>query len=418
MTSTSLSSPPLAPVSLTLNRFVGLDVSKHSVMVAAVSSTQQIVIQPKKVEILRFELWARQHLLSTDLVVLEATTNAWYFYDLLKPLVASVTISNPNDNKIITQSKVKTDARDALHLAKLLAANFITPVWVPPQPVRDLRALINHHERLVRQRTRSFNRLHAILQTHNLFPPLGNPFAEKNRSWWEGLNLSTSQKLLVKQEMQVLSSIEPLITEVENEITQLSNRPNWASDCGFLIALPGIQVMTAMTILAAIGDIRRFATSKRLVGYSGLGASIYSSGDVCNTGSITKEGRKELRTALVEAARNAVAQEGHWQDEFKRLSSRLGKNKAIVAIARKMLVVIWHVLTKGEAEHQADQVKVARKMLNWAYKLRRSGRQGMRGKEFARRQLEKLGLEPSFGEFNYNGKPFSLAPPAVPTTQG
>lgn len=335
-------------------------------------------------------------------------------YDLLEPLVGSVTVSNPNDNKVITQSKVKTDARDALHLAKLLAADFITPVWVPPQDVRDLRALVSHQTRLVRQRTRAFNRLHAILQTHNIFPPPGNPFAEKNRTWWESLSLSATQKLLVKQEMQILATLEPLIKEVEAQLTRLSNEPKWAKECVGLIALPGIQVITAMTILAAIGDIKRFATSKRLVGYSGLGASIYSSGDVCNTGSITKEGRKELRTALVEAAHNAINQPGHWQDEFKRLSSRLGKNKAMVAIARKMLVVIWHVLTKEEAEHQANQVQVARKMLNWAYKLRRDGRRGVRGKEFARVRLEQLGLETELGEFTYNGKPFSLAPPARP----
>src|SRR6516225_5945119 len=98
-----------------------------------------------------------------------------------------------------------------------------------------------------------------------------------------------------------------------------------------------------MTILAAIGEISRFPSPQKLVGYSGLGASVHASGQTHHTGPITKQGRRELRTVLVEAAWSAVEHHPFWKAEFARLVPALGKGKAIVAIARKLLVVVWHV---------------------------------------------------------------------------
>lgn len=166
-----------------------------------------------------------------------------------------------------------------------------------------------------------------------------------------------------------------------------------------------------MTILSAIGDIERFATPKHLVGYSGLGASIYSSGQVVRTGSITKQGRSELRTALVEAAWIAVEHDDWWKALFERLASRLGRGKAIVAVARKLLVVIWHVLSKREADQQAQEVKVARKIMRWGYLIRAKGRKELGGPTFTRLQLTWLGLGQKLTTFQYEGRTVTLPPP-------
>jgi len=123
-------------------RFVGLDVSKLSVMVAAADIKPQIVLQPKKISLEKFQSWATTNLQLCDAVVLEATGNAWQFYDMLVLVVGQVVVANPNKIRLITQARVKTDAKDAIHLAKLLAAGLIEPVWVPPQSIRDLRALV------------------------------------------------------------------------------------------------------------------------------------------------------------------------------------------------------------------------------------------------------------------------------------
>jgi transposase len=105
--------------------------------------------------------------------------------------------------------------------------------------------------------------------------------------------------------------------------------------------IPGFGLITSMTAFAAIGDITRFASAKKLVGYSGLGASVHASGQTYRTGQVTKQGRRELRGALVEAAWRAVQTHPHWHEQFERLAGRLGRQKAIVAIARKLLVVVW-----------------------------------------------------------------------------
>ena len=127
-------------------RFVGLDVHKRSVMVAAVDGRQTVVLRPRRFSVAAFEDWAKEHLTRTDAVALEATTNAWFFVDLLQPLVASVTVAHPAKVKHITSARVKNDSRDALKLAQLLAANLLPSVWIPPLAVRELRALITHRK--------------------------------------------------------------------------------------------------------------------------------------------------------------------------------------------------------------------------------------------------------------------------------
>lgn len=107
--------------------------------------------------------WAVENLRPTDSVVFEATTNAWEIYDLLEPVVASVKVAHPLKVTMIARARVKTDARDALALARLLAANLIPEVWVPPEEVRQLRLLVSHRQRLIRQRTQARNRLRSVL---------------------------------------------------------------------------------------------------------------------------------------------------------------------------------------------------------------------------------------------------------------
>ena len=119
-------------------RYFGLDVHKAYIMIAAVNADQEVVVKPRRVTFERFENWMDKVLRAGDEVVLEATTNAWHVHDLLAPNVAKVIVAHPYHVKLIAAAAVKTDKRDALALAKLLAAHMIPPVWVPPHHVRDL----------------------------------------------------------------------------------------------------------------------------------------------------------------------------------------------------------------------------------------------------------------------------------------
>lgn len=145
-----------------------------------------------------------------------------------------------------------------------------------------------------------------------------------------------------------------------------------------------------MTVLAAIGDITRFPSAKKLVGYAGLGASVHDSGETHRTGGITKSGRKDLRWIMVESARIAVLDHDYWKQAYARLEKRLGANKAIVVIARKLLVVVWHVLTKREADRHVSPQKVADKFLWWSRFLGDEKRNGLTSRQFIRLQLMRL----------------------------
>src|SRR5260221_10830741 len=164
-----------------------------------ISSSSFPLSPPRRLALDRFAQWGAEHLAPTDAVVLEATTNAWECSDNLQPLVASVTSAHPYLVKLVVATRVKTDARDTVNLARLLAAGLIPAVWVPPQEVRELRMLVAHRRRLIQQRTRARNRLRSVLHQHNLVPPSGGGlFAAEQRAWWSALNVSVTEHLRLR----------------------------------------------------------------------------------------------------------------------------------------------------------------------------------------------------------------------------
>lgn len=390
-------------------RFVALDVHRQYLMVGAVDSQQQVVLSPRRFGFAAFAEWAQVHLTHADAVVFEATSNAWLLYDQLQPLVSEVVVAHPQAVKLIAAARVKTDSRDTIKLASLLAANLIPAVWVPPQEVRELRALVTHRNRLVQQRTQAANRLHSVLQRHNLDPPPGTPFAVHQREWWLALELPLAEKLRVQQDLSLYQTLEGLIQESEAELGRLSTCDPWVKQVPFLVQLPGLGVLSAMRLLAAIGEITRFPSAKHLVGYAGLGASVHQSGETNRGGRITKEGRSDLRGVMVEAAWVAVEHHPHWKAQFERLSRRIGKQKAIVAIARKLLVTIWHVLSQQEADCHAQVEAITRKLLNW---ISHTGT--IPGKKRDRLlllydYLDQLGLSEEVEQVNYHGSTYRLS---------
>jgi transposase len=333
-----------------VNRFIAIDAHKHYLVIGGLDKHMQIVLPLRRIDIHRFPDWAHKHLRPSDSVVIEVSTNTWTLYDVISPLVARVLVANPYKVRLIGASKVKTDKLDVWALARLLVADLIPEVWVPPIHVRELRALISHRRRLSHASARTRNRLHSVLHRHNL---------------WVGADRGPP-------------------------LRRLTTTGPWASSYPFLVQLPGFGLVLSMTILSAIGDISRFPSPKKLVGYSGLGASVHDSGKTHRTGRITKQGRKDLRWALVEAAWSAVRYHPHWKAHYQRLSRRMHPNKAIIAVARKLLVVVWHVLTEATADRHADQDMVAFKLMRWTWKLGEDGRDGLTTPQLVRKGLMKL----------------------------
>lgn len=175
-----------------------------------------------------------------------------------------------------------------LTLAKLLRADLLPEVWVPPRHVRDLRALLSHRRRLVSLQTTAKNRLQSVLHRLNLSAPEGEQFAHKQRTWWKELELSATERLRVDHDIATLDHIGPQIGAVDAELRRLSTSKDWAEQVPYLIQLPGIALLSAMTILGAIGDITRFEAAKKLIGYAGLGAGVHASGKTHRDKGITK----------------------------------------------------------------------------------------------------------------------------------
>jgi transposase len=338
------------------------------------------------------EGWLKKNLRGMDHVVIESTTNAWHVYDLLSPLVERVVVANPIQVKQIARARVKTDIRDTFILARLLAANLVPEVWVPPLHVRELRQLLSQRRQLVETHTGTLNRMHSVAHRHHLSHARGKRFNEKTTGWQKDKRLSKIEQFQLELEMENRDYIEKQITRIGKEVAKMSHQKPWAESMTYLMQLPGFGVITAMTVLAAIGEIQRFESARNLASYSGLTPGLEQSGTKYREKGITKEGRKELRWALVEVAQRAVKSDPVWKHRFQELQKRMHRNQAIVAVARRLLELVWYVLTRRQPYRHFSQERIAYKYLTWAWQMDDAARDGLTRQQFARYYLMRLGI--------------------------
>lgn len=391
-------------------RYLGVDLHKHYVVIGGVNAQQTVVLPPRRVELDEWPAWAMRHLHKTDVLAVEATGNTWMFYDETVSLVLRIEVANAGKLPWIGQARVKTDKQDVMKLARLCAAGLIPQVWVPPVHVRELRLLFSHRRRLVKVSTLVKNRLQSLLHRHHIAPPKGEVFSQANRVWWQQLDtVSITERLHIKHDLATLQQVEEQLAEIEAELNRLSTTEPWAAAMPYLMQLPGLGLISALTVLAAIGDVTRFESAKKLVGYAGLGASVHDSGLTHRTGRITKTGRRDLRHVLVEAAWAAVEHHPYWKAEFARLARRMDENKAVVAIARRLLVAIWHVLTERAADKHAEPQMVATKLMRWSWDLSDEQRGGLTTRQFIRYHLMRLQLGDDLTHIRYGNMPRRVA---------
>lgn len=391
-------------------RYIGLDVHKQYLTVGGMNRAQEVILRSRNVDMARFKHWAKENLRDTDEVVLEATTNTWEVYDIVMPLVKRVVVAHPAEVKQIANARVKTDNQDVNRLIRLLIADLVPEVWVPPVEVRQLRALISYRWRLVKMATAIQNRMHSLLHRHNIPAPSGKVDTGVNREWWEQVQLSELESLRMKQEIKTLRMVREHILEVEKELGRLSTGERWGEQAVYLMQIPGVGIIVTMTILSAIGDIRRFESPKKLVGYAGLGAGVHDSGQKHREKGITKFGRKELRWALVEASWQAIRSNSRLRMQYEELCKRKHPNQAIVAMARKLLVMLWHLLNRQEAYNHCTDEDLAYKMLTWSWHMDKRALNGMTNQQFAKYGLLRLGRGEHLTRIVKGGLPRRIAP--------
>jgi transposase len=292
------------------------------------------------------ELFA-QSLASDDQVVLEATSGAARIAKLIEPHVGRVAVANTRRLTAISQAKAKTDRLDARALARALASGYLEVVWAPDERTRALRRLTGRRAGLVRARTRAKNEVHGVL-ARNLCgrPPVVHLFSNAGRRWLTGLELPADERLTLEG---CLRQIDFLDSEIAALQAVLAKQALDSPEIRRLMTVPGVNMVTAATFIASVGEIGRFSSPRKLVSYLGLDPRVRQSGnEPARHGRISKAGAAEARHVLGEVAWKVSRTPGPLRVFFERVRARRGPQVAATATARKLVVLFWHLLMREE----------------------------------------------------------------------
>ena len=343
-----------------MTRYVGIDLHKHLIVGHVVDAAG------KKVDTFRYESVdaatldhvGRKRLKPEDHVVMEATTHCWAVVRALEPFVARVTVSNPMATKAIARAKVKTDKVDAAVLSHLLRLGYLPEVWQPDPATRDLREWTARRSRIIGQRTAVINRLRSTLAQRLLDCP-HEMTSHAARDWIAAQQVDADARWLLESDLRLMDSLQ---TELDAMGKLLAKRGHVDPRVKLLMTLPGVSQHTAQALLAAIGDVSRFPDADALASYLGLVPSTRQSAGHCYHGHITKQGRSHTRAMLIQASHSMRANPGPLGYFFRRLQKRKPYSVAVVAVAHKLALLAWHLLTNGEpyryAMPQATKTKL------------------------------------------------------------
>lgn len=264
------------------------------------------------------------------------------------------------DALMMTLRKKKTDEEDAQHIALVGQLGAACEAYVPTAYEETLRTLGRRRRDVTTRMTELQVKARALLQRNLVPAPLGKLTRESARRRWEHIEgLPASEKFALDG---MLREIAFLVTELEKLKLEIIKTTEHDEEIERLLSIPGVDVMNAAMIVGEFGDMKRFPTPKHAASYAGLTPARWQSAETVIPGRITKRGSPHLRHALVEAAHQAARYAGPIQQTYKRLRGRIGTNKALVACARKLAVVIWAMRTRSTdyAGAQGDLCEIKR----------------------------------------------------------
>ncbi len=361
-------------------RIIGMDI--HRIFAEAAALENGEIKRLGRIGMTRdhLEAFART-LLPTDHVVVEATGNATAVTEILAPHVARVAVANPLQVHLIAKAKIKTDAIDARVLARLYGAGFLPEVWIPDAATLARRRQVTRRRQLVRQRVRLKSIVQSILHA-NLIPPC--PFADlfggKGRAWLRAQYLPDDEREAVGRHVEEYDRLSEALKGVERDLARAALAD---ANVQRLMTIPGVDMVVAVGLMAAIGRIDRFDGPDRLVAYIGLNPSVYQSGTgPAQHGRITKRGCSDARHLLVEAAWQTVRSPGPLRAFYERVRAKRGNHIAAVAVARKLAVLIWHLLTKGKDYNWVRPSLHAKKLRDLELRAGHPPRRGQKGASY------------------------------------
>jgi transposase len=321
--------------------YTGIDLHRKTSFITTIDSDGRIV---KKSNLVNDESTILEYFLTLDddtQAVIESTANWYWLYDLLTLHSIPVVVSNPVKTKAIASARIKNDKLDSHMLAQLLRADLLATVHVSSQQTRQLKELLRHRHKLVRDTVRMKNRIHTIMAKNNLSVPASDLFGKQGMAFLTNAELPLYQRRQVDTYLRLYHPLKEHVDALTKQIQQIAKSDPMAQ---LLMTIPGVGAITAMFMVAEIEDIGRFKSYRHLASYAGLVPRLDASADKQRMGRITKQGSPYLRTALVEAAQAATRTRSRLNVFFRKRIVRSGYQKAVVATAHKIIQYAYYIL--------------------------------------------------------------------------
>jgi transposase len=285
--------------------------------------------------------------------VVEATCNTFALVGLLRQVSGlEICVVNPRKMRIIADSVCKNDRIDSETLAEFGLCNLKLPQsFIPGDDAHNLRSLLRLRAGMVNMRTNLKLRVKSLINAEGFFEPPDDLFGKTGREWLRQVELCPQARSRLECLLMAMVSFDERLKEIEKSLKkEYATLPLWEEDLKLLLTMPGIGLLTGLTILSELGDWRRFTSPSAVCNYAGLTPRLDSSNKKCVHGGITKQGPRYLRWLLVEAAGAAVRRVPRYKNLYEKIARKgeHGKSIAQVAIARKMLEDGWIMLRKRE----------------------------------------------------------------------
>lgn len=340
-------------------RYFGLDLAKRETQLSVLDKSGVETQQKRFATSRNSFLSLAAELRTGDTVALEVTTNSTSIARLIRDnSKARVIISNPVKTRAIAEARIKTDKIDARVLAELARVGYLPEVWLPDEDTEGLRQFITDRTSLVRRRTECKNTIHSVLHRNLVHQEHSDLFGTSGRQWLEkvingdapaAVPVPGLDRLRTGALLNEIDRIDALVADLESVIASyVAVRPQLKEQLDRLMSVPGINLVTGACIIATVGDITRFTDKKKLAAYFGVVPSTKQSGDTSRNGRITKQGRAEARWLLIESAEALRKAPGPMRALYGRVARRKNHNVAVVAVARKLIELVHHLLTYEE----------------------------------------------------------------------
>jgi transposase len=275
----------------------------------------------------------------------ERMSGAVWVRDRLQSAGWAVKVAHARKVRDVAPLACKTDKVDARVLAELCRRDLVPELWVPSIEDRALRERLRRRMHLVKTRTSARNRIFGLLTQFGLrisHARLRKPGAME---LLESRGVPEVWRASIAELLELAEEMDRRIDPIDRELGPLARSDARAK---LLSTMPGIGPLLGLTFAAEIGEVSRFASPGKLIGYAGLAPRVSQSGERSATGALSKAGSRTLRWAAVEAANQAWRPSNPWHAHYLRITARHGKNPAKSAVARKLLIAAWHMLSRHE----------------------------------------------------------------------